>query len=437
MVRNLVFAISLLALAGCDMFVTEDEVRLPGKRISVLLNSRSIDADTDLADSQILLPAPAPNNEWPQSGGYPNHAMHHMAIGNNITQLWSADFGAGATDEIRLVSEPVAAKGMVFAVDSESRISALNAENGRVIWSVALTPESEEDDGHISGGVAFYRNHIYVTTGFGDVISLDAATGEEIWREYTHSPMRSAPTVRSGRVFALTIDNRILALNSENGALLWEHESVSESASLLGGASPAVDGSVVVAPYSSGELVAYDLETGRMLWTDTLTSIRRTDSVSSLAHIRGNPIIDRGRVLAVSHAGIMVSIDIKTGARIWDREIGSIGSPWVAGDYIYMMTNDAEIVCLSREDGRVYWVRSLPQFEDPEDKEDLIIWNGPVLASDRLLITGSQGEAWAISPYTGDVLGSIELPDGVSVPPIIADGSVYFLADNAVIVAYK
>jgi outer membrane protein assembly factor BamB len=437
MVRNLVFAISLLSLAGCDMFITEDEIHLPGKRISVLLNSRTIDADPELAETRILLPAPSPNTEWPQSGGYPNHAMHHMSISDNIAPLWKASFGSGATDETRLVSEPVASNGMVYTIDSRSYVSAINAENGKQVWSVALAPESEEDDGHISGGIAYYRNHVYVTTGFGDVVSLNAESGAEIWREYIHSPMRSAPTVRSGRVFVLTIDNRILALNFENGELLWESESVSQSTNLLGGASPAVDGSVVVVPYSSGELVAHDLETGRMLWSDSLTSVRRTDSVASLAHIHGNPIIDRGRVLAVSNAGIMASIDIKTGARIWDREIASIGGPWIAGDYIYMLTNDAEIICLSRDNGRVYWVRSLPQFEDPEDKEDLIIWNGPVLASDRLLITGSHGEAWALSPYTGDVLGSIELPDGVSVPPIIANGSVYFMADNATIVAYK
>ncbi len=437
MVRSFIIAVALIATAGCEMFIAEDEVRLPGDRIAVLLHNRSIDADPDLADAKILLPAPSPNKDWPQSGGYPNHAMHHMMIGGNLQPDWKISFGSGANDEDRIVSAPVVASGMVFAMDVESRVSAFDEQSGKTVWSVEVTPESEEDDGHIAGGLAFYRGRVYVATGFGDVIALDAANGTEIWREYVSGPMRSAPSVRSGRLFVLTIDNRLLALNADTGETLWTHAGVGEAASLLGSASPAVNDDIVVVPYSSGEIVALKVDTGRMVWSDSLVSVRRTDSVSTLSHIRGNPVIDRGTVFAISHGGIMAAIDLRTGQRLWDREIGGMGTPWVAGDYIFVLTNDAEVVALSQDDGRVYWVRALPLFEDPEDHEGLIVWNGPVLASDRLVVTGSHGEAWAISPYSGDLLGRIELPDSVSVPPVIAGGAIYFLADNASIVAYR
>lgn len=437
MIRNTVLIIMLLALAGCEFFITEDEVVLPGKRIPVLLHQRSVSADPSLADERILLPAPEPNANWPQSGGYPNHAMHHMMIGDAVSYQWTANVGSGADDEERFVSSPIVADGKVYALDVSTRLSAFNTENGDDLWSVELTPESEEDDRHISGGLAYYKGRVYVTTGFGDVIAVDGATGEEIWRTYINGPMRSAPSVRGGRVYALTIDSRLIALRADNGEILWTHAGVGEPASLLGGGSPAIDNGFVIAPFPSGELVALTADTGQMIWSDSLTTVRRTDSVSTLSHIRGNPIIDRGRVFAVSHGGVMASFDLKTGQRIWDREMGGIGNPWVAGDYIFMLTTEDEIVSLSRNDGRIFWVRGLPRFEDPEDREDPIIWSGPVLASDRLIVTGSHGEAWAISPYSGELLGRIELPDAISVPPVIADGAIYFLADNADIVAYR
>jgi outer membrane protein assembly factor BamB len=436
MSRQFLLILSVLIISGCDMFTEEHEIMLPGERISVLLHQRSINADPELAGTQILLPAPAPNENWPQSGGYANHAMHHMQTADALGEQWRADIGESASDENRIVSTPVAAAGMVFALDADSGITAIRADNGKTVWSRNLAPEVEEDDGHISGGLAYYQGRIFVTTGFGDVISLDANSGQEIWREYVRGPMRSAPTVRSGRVFALTIDNRLLALNAETGETLWTHAGIGESANLLGGGSPAVDGNVVIVPYSSGELVALDLESGNMLWSDTLTAIRRTDAVSTLSHIRGNPVIDRGRVIAVSHGGVMASIDMASGQRVWDRELGGMGTPWVAGEYIYVLTNEAEIACLSRQDGRIFWVRGLPRFEDMDDRTDPIVWSGPILASDRLIVTGSHGEAWAVSPYTGSLLGRIELPDNISVPPILAGGTVYFLADNASIVAY-
>lgn len=436
MFRKTVLAILLLALAGCDLFVTEDEVILPGKRIPVLLHQRTINPDPSLAEIKILLPAPQPNAEWPQSGGYPNHAMHHMMIGDAIARLWTASIGSGADDDERFVEAPIVADGKVFALDVQTRVSAFAADTGTSLWSRELAPEAEEDDGHIPGGLAYYKGRVYITTGFGDVIAVDGNTGEEVWRIYVRSPMRSAPTVRNGRIYVLTIDSRLLTLHADTGETLWTHEGVGEVASILGGGSPAVDGGLVVIPYASGELVALTADTGQMIWSDSLTSVRRTDSVSTLSHIRGNPIIDRGRVFAVSHGGVMASFDLKTGQRVWDRELGGIGNPWVAGDYIFMLTTEDEIACLSRADGRIFWVRGLPRFEDPEDREDPIVWTGPILASDRLIVTGSHGEAWAISPYSGQLLGRIELPDAVSVPPVIADGTVYFLADNADIVAY-
>ena len=102
-----------------------------------------------------------------------------------------------------------------------------------------------------------------------------------------------------------------------------------------------------------------------------------------------------------------------------------------------MLTNDAEIAAVSRDDGRVYWVQGLPRFSDPETKDVPIIWNGPLLASDRLIVAGSNGEVRAISPYTGKYLGKVDMPAGVSVPPVIADQTVYFLTDNASLVAYR
>lgn len=437
MLRGLVVVFSLITLTACGVFLTEDDIILPGKRVSILINNRSVNADPELAGAQILLPAPLPNKQWPQAGGFANHAMHHMVLGDSIEKIWSTDIGAGASDEVRLVSEPVVANGMVFALDSASRITAINAGTGRTVWSKNLTPESEEGDDHIPGGVAFYGNRLFITTGFGDVISLNAENGEELWRKYILSPMRSAPSIRNGRVLVLTIDNRILSLNAKDGELLWEQEGVGISASLLGGASPAIDENIVVTPYSSGELVAYDLETGRLIWSYSLTSVRRTNAASSLAHILANPVIDRGLVFSISHAGKLAALDLRTGDRIWDRNIGGISNLWVAGDYIYLLSNDGEIICLSRNSGRIYWVRGLPRYEDPDDKEVPIIWSGPVLASDRLIITGSHGQAWAISPYSGSMLGSIDLPDGISVPPVIADNRVFFLTDNASIVAYK
>ena len=436
------FAVLALAviLSGCsyyDDYMNRDkEPPLPGDRISVLLHQRSLSPDPKLANVQILLPAPEPNADWPQAGGFPNHAMQHMQASEFLQKAWSVDIGDGSDDEERLVASPVIADGRVFAIDSLSVVSAYDTANGNRLWKIDLTPE-EDDEGHIAGGIAYDGGRLYISTGFAEAIALDAKTGAEIWRQRISSPARAAPTIRGGRVFVLTVDNKIFALNAKNGETLWSHTGAPVSASLLGSASPAVGGGVIVVPYTNGDLVALKADNGRLMWQDSLSAIKRTDVLSNLAHIRGRPVIDRGRVFAISHAGLMAAYDLRKGRRVWTKEVGGLESPWVVGDYIFLLTSDAEMAALSRDTGRIHWVRSLPRYEDPEDQEDPIIWTGPILVSDRLIAAGSHGKAIAVSPYTGRILGSVELPDGISVPPVVAGGSVYFLADDAELVAYR
>jgi outer membrane protein assembly factor BamB len=243
--------------------------------------------------------------------------------------------------------------------------------------------------------------------------------------------------VADGRVFVVTVENQLEALSAEDGHRLWTHAGIPETAGLLGGASPAVEGEVVVVPYTSGELFALRVENGRVLWNDNLATARSLGALSTLADIRGLPVIDRDRVFAVSHSGRMVSIDLRSGDRAWEQEVASQTTPWVAGDYVYVLTDDGILLCMLRQDGRVRWSHELPRFENPEKKRDPIRWTGPVLAGDRLLVLASNGTGEAVSPYTGEPLGKFEFPDGVYVSPAVAQSTLYVVTDEADLIALR
>ncbi|MHA1569666.1 MAG: outer membrane protein assembly factor BamB family protein, partial [Alphaproteobacteria bacterium] len=278
---------------------------------------------------------------------------------------------------------------------------------------------------------------LYVTTGYALVLALDAANGDEIWRSSVSSPIRSAPTASGGRVFAVTVDNKLQALDARDGKLLWSHSGLAEIAGMLGGASPAVQGDIVVVPYSSGELVALRVENGRRVWADSLVVVQGSDPVSTIADIRGRPVIDRDMVIAIGNGGRMAAIATRTGARVWQRALAGIEMPWVAGDFVFVVTTDGELLCLTRRDGRIRWSLSLPKWEDEDDRTDPINWAGPVLAGDRLVLGSSTGEVVAVSPYTGELLGRIEMPGPISIAPIVAGETLYFLTDDGDLVALR
>lgn len=431
-------ALAAIALtAGCSWFGESEKPPLPGDRVSALQINRQLAVDPDLAGTDVILPAPYVNTEWAQPGGNQTHAMYHLKASNSVLQqVWSVDIGAAADDENRLLAEPVVADGAVFAMDSDSVVSAYNAADGDQLWRADLTPD-DEDDGLFGGGIAWAEGRLIVSTPFAKVFALDAKTGEVAWEAAAPAPMRSAPAVSDGRVFVITIDNQLVVYALDDGRKLWSNAGVEEAAGLLGGTTPAVDGNLVIAAYTSGELLAFDVTDGRSLWTDSLAGGTRGNAVATLTDIRGRPVIDRDFVIAIGNGGVMSAIDAERGGRVWDNGLGGTQMPWVAGDFIYVMTNDSEVICLSRQDGRIKWITALPQFEDEVEKEDRIYWTGPVLVSDRLLVTGSSGLAVAISPYDGGILGKQELPDSSHLPPVVANETVYLLSDDARLIALK
>jgi len=436
MMRRLALVVvASFGLAACSSWLGENAAPpLPGKRISVLSREKTL--EPEVKELEIKLPPPEPNEDWPQAGGYANHAMHHMEVGDRLERQWRTGIGEGAGKRARLLAQPIIAEGLVFTMDAEANVRAVNAATGSTVWKRDLTP-NDEDSTFASGGISYDEGMVFATTGFAQVIAMDAKTGAVVWRQNLSGPMRGAPTVRAGRVFVVTVDNQTHCLAAEDGAVVWTHQGTAEGASLLGGSSPAVDGNVVVVPYSSGELFALRIDNGSVLWQDQLTTVRRTDNVATLSDIRGRPIIDRGRVYAIGHADMLVAIDLRNGRRLWEREIGSIQSPWVGGDYLFLVTNNNEAMALEAKTGKIQWVTQLRVWEDEEEKEGRIVWAGPVLASDRLIVGSSDGYLVSLSPYTGEVLGKLSISDGVTIQPAIANNTMYFLTNDADLVAYR
>ncbi|MBL6934644.1 MAG: PQQ-binding-like beta-propeller repeat protein [Alphaproteobacteria bacterium] len=437
---SIVLGIGLLG-AGCGWFDEKIE-RIEGERISILIGDQELMPDAKAADIRVRLPRPVANENWPQAGGDATHVMGHLAARGGLFPAWEESIGDGTSEEVRLLSTPIVADGRVFTIDTSSQVMAFNAASGGEIWEADITPTggdwftfgSEESMG---GGLAYEGGRVFISTGFAQLIALKAEDGSEVWRESLPGPMRAPPTVQDGRIFVITIDNQVFALSTESGEKLWSHAGIMESAGVLGGASPAVAKGVVVVPYSSGEIFALRASNGRPLWSDNLGAVNVLDAVSSLSDIRGRPIIDGNRIIAISHSKRMVALDLRSGLRVWERSIGGIQSPWLAGDFIYLLSGDNKLVCMTKTDGLIVWIAELRKYEDMEDQEDLIVWSGPTLAGDRLIVTGSHGMALAISPYTGRLLGRIEMPDPVRVEPVVAGETVYVLTEEADLIALR
>jgi outer membrane protein assembly factor BamB len=457
----LVLAAASLLLGGCSVF---DEVgswfatngkksNLRGVRIPVMSLDSELKADTALAVTPVQLPPPYRNAEWPQPGGYASNAMYHLAAPGRLRQLWSQDAGKGNDIDSHLTSSPVVAGGLIYVLDSEAHVFAFRAGDGHPVWDRSLAPRNGTDwptlwgllgkhntieaPQGMGGGVAYDDGKIFVTSGFGTVICMDARNGREIWRKDLGMPIINAPVVNGGRLFVSTHDNHFYALAENDGRNLWDNQGIPDPAGILASTNAAVSGETVIAPYTSGEIVALRVQNGQVGWSDVLSRTGHVTALSTLDTIAGRPVIDRGVVYAVSQSGLMAAFSVNTGDRLWSRDIGGIQTPWAAGEFVYVLDNNARVICLTRKEGKVRWIHQLPPYEDLEKKKDPIIWAGPVLVSDKLIAVSSNGYAEAISPYDGKLTGRVEIPDGTTIAPVVANGILYLYTSDAELVALR
>ena len=416
----------------------DKDAPLEGERISIMELQKGLEPDNIKLDAEgFVAPEPWANEYWPQAGGYPNHALQNLALSSGeLEEVWRADIGTGVKDNLPLTAQPVLFDNVVYTLDTNAQVVATSAAEGQRLWAKDLRPESE-DEPVITGGVSYSAGRLYVTSGYNQVFALDPKTGEQIWSFETTSPARAAPTVLDGRVFVVTVDNRLMALNAENGQILWEYQGLNEMAGLVGMASPAANQDIVVPVFSSGELYALRVENGSVAWSENLSPLTRMGGLSSIADIRGLPVLDKGLVIAVSFSGRIVALDERTGGRVWQREIGSAETPWVSGNHIFVLTPNNQMVALGRDTGVIRWVTDLPRFEDEKDRDGAIVLRGPVLAGGRLILGGTGGRVFELNPNTGTIIRNWTVGKTVAVPPIVAGGTLYFLTVDGTLKAYR
>jgi outer membrane protein assembly factor BamB len=427
--------------AGCssvtDMFEEEEDAPLEGERISVLELQQALEPDDAALEVQGLITPDAWRNQfWPQTGGYPNHSMQNLALNpSSLNRAWSVSIGQGSSRRLPLTAQPIVADGQVFTLDTDFNLSSFKVLDGALLWRSDVASKSE-DDPVIAGGIAYSSGILYVTNGYNELLAVDPKNGEILWRKTLPAPSRAAPTIMEDRVFVTTLDGKLLAMNAADGASLWEYAGIHETASLLGAASPAANRQIVVPAFSSGEITALRVQNGSVAWSDNLSNLRNLGGLASLAAIRALPVIDKGVVIAISFSGRLVAIDERTGTRIWQREISGSKTPWLAGNHLFVISSENELVALGRDTGAIRWIIPLPRYVD-NDTAKPISWSGPILAGGRLIAVGTDGIVMSINPEDGAVLGTWDAGGTVTIDPIVADSTLYLLEDNGTLSAYR
>ncbi len=448
---------SAVFLSGCSTvnrfnpFTGSEEpndVATQGERISIVAFEEGVTASERLAGQDYYIPAPRAVAAWTLSTGPQGAEIENIAAAADFEIAWSKSVGVGSKGESQVLAQPVSDGQLIYTMDGEARVSAFDAETGRQVWSENLNPDIRRDKNAFGGGLALSGETLFVTSGFRFISAINAKTGATLWTKTLETPVRAAPTVTPKLVLFTDIDNQLMALDQATGEMVWNYQAIVEPARILRASAPVVKDNLVIAPFSSGELIALDITSGTPVWTQVLARTTRTNALSEIRDISGRPLVQNNLVYAASHSGMFAALDLKSGQPRWTIPTDSINAPWGAGDAVFLTTVQGELLSANANSGQVYWIKDLNEglaktkksfFSMGSGKKaaNLPVWTGPVLASNRLVMVNSVGEAVTFDAKTGERQKTLKLGDPTYLAPIAVGNKLYIVTNAGKLVAIR
>ena len=425
------------------------EVILPGERFPVRAD---LDASVPVEGQPAPTAPDAPANQsvaislgaqtggdWTHRAGNARHLMPHAALSATPQRVWSANIGAGSSRKNRISAAPVVADGRVFTMDAGNRVTATST-SGATLWSADLTASFDKGGGQSSGGLAAAGGRLYATTGYGELVALDAASGAVAWRQRVDAPISGAPATDGQAVYVSGRDGSAWAINAADGKVIWQVVGTPGKTAYVGSAAPSIGDRAVIFPSTGGDLMAVlKIGGGTKVWQSSLAGKRLGRAYALTPDVTGDAVIAGKSLFAGTGNGRTVAMSASSGERIWSAGEGALGPVAIGGGSLFLVNDEAKLVRLNAETGEVIWSVEMPYFtkDKPKRRKGIYAHYGPVMAGGRIMVVSSDGLLRAFDPTDGSLTYTAEIPGGAAAQPAVAGGTLYVVGGNGQLHAFR
>jgi outer membrane protein assembly factor BamB len=353
---------------------------------------------------------------WRHRPAWAMHVAFHRTL--------SADPDTGAKPGMeRAVPAIDARHRRVFVGTSDKGMYALRATDGGVIWrfqtagSVQSEPLYDED-----------HDLLYFGSDDDGLYSLRASDGALRWRYRTGAEVQRRPALAKGAngkgilVFCNAADS-VFAVDADTGAPLWKRvRQPAQGLEIAGHAGVAISGDRVYAGFSTGLVVAYDLETGADKWpaVDLAASVATaSDDQQHFFDVDTTPLVHGDHVYVGSVSTGVFALDATGGGQVWRRP-EALGVAWLsywsepphfdarkgaevgARELVIAGSGTTGIWALDPKTGEVKWRHAAPRGSV----------SYPVSIAGALMVTSSKAGLFLLEPERGEVIDGIDSGSG-------------------------
>lgn len=307
----------------------------------------------------------------------------------------------------------------LFYSDRPDRVVALDARNGRRLWSVVVPPPTGADEASIrlSGGIGAGEGLLYVGTDEGEIIALDPDTGTVRWRTQLSGEVLAIPVAREGALVVRTNDGHLTAIDPASGNSLWSYASTVPPLSLRGASRPLIDQGRVFAGFANGKLAALSLESGEVLWEVTVGVPEGRSELERMVDIDSSPVLVDGVIYAAAYQARLAALTSVAGSVLWSRELSTAQDMAPDSDALYLAQDDGKVFAISRRSGAVLW---------QQDKLAGRVITAPVMYRGTLYVADQQGYLHGLSAGDGHFVARFRInEDAITLAPVVSDDAMY------------
>lgn len=305
-------------------------------------------------------------------------------------------------------SNPIIVNNIIYTLDTKGNLLAKNKIDFKTLWKIKVI-ERDNFINYYGGKISFYNDVIFITSRTNDIIAINT-DGTIKWKKRINSVPISTPVIDNNTLYTITNDNKLYAMDTQDGRIKWIHYGNSKDSTIFGSADPVIYKNYVIASYSSGELFVLNKDTGENIFNTNLTGRYFIFSNFELTDIDSTPQIKNNILVATANNGITIGLNLNNMQILWKQNFASLTNILINNDFVYLITTDNILINMNLKDGKVNYFTQLPQYVNEKKKKGFIYYKSMIFANNKLLTFNNVNEYKIINPLNGEIEKTEETP---------------------------
>ena len=338
-----------------------------------------------------------------------------------VGKVWSTGVGKGL-DKAGRQLRPVHSAGSIYAADYKGLLIAVDADSGNKKWEIKTKLP-------FTGGPGVFENLLLMGTENGEVFAFDASTGTQLWSANVTSEVLAPPNAADGIVVVRCIDGRVFGLDANTGQRIWIYDHNVPLLTLRGNAPLLLRAGVVYVGYDGGQVVALNMDDGTLMWEQTLVTTEGRTELERLSDIDGQLVFINSDLLVSSYKNRLASLAADSGRLLWFKDISSATGVSVDRINLTLTDKDGNLWLLDRRNGAESW------------KHDQLLRRGltrPVFYGSFIVVGDEDGYLHWINVDDGQFAAREKVGGkGFSGPPLVVGNTLYVMTKKGSLTAFR